>query len=414
MGTLGLSGAPPDPDQTPAAGLVEAPGAEADATLDGEAVAAPPPPVVLRQLKSPTKAFLLSLISPGIGHFYLRKMETAWRLVLTSAICLGLFVWSRGGEHQTLNGVMLVVLPALYAFGFVDAYYAAIEHNAGVTSYLIGRNPRVAALLNYAFRGFGYFYLGERTKGIVVFVGVGLLGAALSVAHFPLVTLLLFLLQFVLAADAYRIAAKGLAADFPELAEAAWKTAQGEKHPVLNPAVPLGLAGCLALMVATLVILGSWKLHQVDPTQVSYERGVGAEDAWHIRTEPHGPRFDLAPGFEVRENEKRNGSGMLFIAARAGECSVLVFRDISSGSLEAYAETFERQVDKGGKVSMTAKEAITLRGLEAIRIRTMTKSGVPQAGILTKQGASYYLVLISGGADCEDVTSLMEQTYELK
>jgi hypothetical protein len=59
---------------------------------------------------------------------------------------------------------MLAVL-VLYVFSFLDAYYVAREINAGMDSLVDSNNPRVATTLNLLTNGFGYWYLGERTKG---------------------------------------------------------------------------------------------------------------------------------------------------------------------------------------------------------------------------------------------------------
>ena len=45
------------------------------------------------------------------------------------------------------------------------------------------QNPRVAAVLNLLTHGFGYFYLGERGKGLLVFLGLRFVAAALGRAQ---------------------------------------------------------------------------------------------------------------------------------------------------------------------------------------------------------------------------------------
>ncbi len=76
-----------------------------------------------------------------------------------------------------LRALRFVYLPALYVFGFLDAYFTAREINRGIDPTLVD-NPRVASALNFLTRGLGYFYLGERMKGLVVFVGMSVVQVA--------------------------------------------------------------------------------------------------------------------------------------------------------------------------------------------------------------------------------------------
>ena len=97
-----------------------------------------------------------------------------------------------------------------YAFGSLDDYFTAREVSRGIDRRLMN-NPRIAALLNLLTRGLGYFYLGERVKGIVVFVALGFLnvvtpqiaaGGSRAMATVSLVT---YAVVVALAFDAYRI-----------------------------------------------------------------------------------------------------------------------------------------------------------------------------------------------------------------
>src|SRR5580704_17691816 len=89
--------------------------------------------------KSVGKAFGASLILPGLGQFYLRNYKAG--LWLSIPFLAGLVTYARTSTlaHPLLVGTLLLQLPGLYAFGIVDAYYSAIEYNAGITPYLIGR-----------------------------------------------------------------------------------------------------------------------------------------------------------------------------------------------------------------------------------------------------------------------------------
>ena len=85
-----------------------------------------------------------------------------------------------------------------------------MEINRGIDPTLVD-NPRVACTLNFLTSGFGYFYLGERVKGIAVFVAMSsaqfafpaLLGASPAVSSAT--SFAAFVVAAALAADGYRI-----------------------------------------------------------------------------------------------------------------------------------------------------------------------------------------------------------------
>jgi hypothetical protein len=114
----------------------------------------------------------------------------------------------------------------------------------------------VAVTLNLLTAGFGYFYLGERTKGLVIFVamqlcrfilpGSGVLGA--------FVLVLVVLVQLAVAADAYRIARRQVKEAIGQnSAEPAESAAAASRLPVQ---VPIILACVLPFGFALLVLIG--------------------------------------------------------------------------------------------------------------------------------------------------------------
>jgi TM2 domain-containing membrane protein YozV len=116
--------------------------------------------------KSAGLAFLLSLLLPGAGQFYCGKMGRGW-------ITLGFWLLGLIGSFarsEGLKGTGILLITVLWIFSFLDAYFTAIEINRGQDAQVDVQNPRVAVTLNLLTAGFGYFYLGERSKGIVIFV----------------------------------------------------------------------------------------------------------------------------------------------------------------------------------------------------------------------------------------------------
>src|SRR5437588_4069327 len=103
------------------------------------------------------KAWLLSLLLPGLGQIYVRAgirgPATLGTFVLS--VVVALFI---PGEFRWLAARLAVML---YAFAPYDAYETARERNAGIEADA-SDNPRVAALLNITTNGFGYVYLGNK------------------------------------------------------------------------------------------------------------------------------------------------------------------------------------------------------------------------------------------------------------
>jgi hypothetical protein len=163
--------------------------------------------------RKPLLALLLSLIFPGLGHLYLRLWRHAAWIIGFELLCL---LAIAGGAGQ-LHAAALITAPALYIFAVVDAYFSAREWNAGVTGWLVGENPRITAILNLTTKGFGYFYLGDRTKGIVCFLAM-CFGQALLLQRTNIWTQALAIsLQVAIALDGYRVARERLFATHPEL-----------------------------------------------------------------------------------------------------------------------------------------------------------------------------------------------------
>src|SRR5437899_3244622 len=195
--------------------------------------------------RNPALAFLLSLLLPGLGQFYCRKNSRgAWTLI-PFLIALGVTIWltTMLGDAATAFGwgILLRVAVFLYVFAFLDAYFTAREMTAG-TDPFIAESPRVAAILNLQTRGFGYFYLGQRATGFVVFLGLGIflqpslksMGLEDPVA----VGLLMETVFAALAIHAYNIARKREEEILATIEPAPQFAALGG----LPPAVPIALA----------------------------------------------------------------------------------------------------------------------------------------------------------------------------
>jgi TM2 domain-containing membrane protein YozV len=167
--------------------------------------------------KNPAIAFLLSLIFPGAGQFYCGKTSRGlWTLAIFFSSLAGTIYLTpqlgrpEGKVFALFWGVCLRISLFLYIFAFLDAFFTAREMTAGTDAF-VAESPRVAAILNLLTRGFGYFYLGKRTIGFAVFIGLGLfqqmaMRSMTDKSDAAGGGFFMELVQIGLAVDAYRIA----------------------------------------------------------------------------------------------------------------------------------------------------------------------------------------------------------------
>ncbi|MGO9087121.1 MAG: hypothetical protein ACLQBK_18025 [Candidatus Sulfotelmatobacter sp.] len=203
--------------------------------------------------KSAGLAFGLSLLVPGAGQFYCGK--TARGGVTLAFWLLGLVLSLSGGPSEVVGlGIGLMIV--LWIFSFLDAYFTAIEINRGQDEQVDVQNPRVAVTLNLLTAGFGYFYLGERTKGITLFIVMQVSRFAIPKTGFVggAISLVLVVVQLLMAADAYRIARRQLKEALgPESAQPVAGGAPASRLPVQ---VPVALACLAAFGFIMLAVIG--------------------------------------------------------------------------------------------------------------------------------------------------------------
>jgi TM2 domain-containing membrane protein YozV len=203
--------------------------------------------------KSAGLAFGLSFLIPGLGQFYCGKTV---RGGMTFGFWLLGLVLCFAHVSTELTGEALVVMLVLWIFSFLDAYFTAIEINKGQDEQVDVQNPRVAAALNLLTAGFGYFYLGERAKGVTLFVVMQLLRFGFSSTGFwrTAISVLVGVVQLSVAADAYRIARRqvkeALGPDIPLQVE------NGSPPSRLPVQVPVVLACVIPVGFAMLVMIG--------------------------------------------------------------------------------------------------------------------------------------------------------------
>jgi hypothetical protein len=221
-------------------------GLHQDAPLGG--YTPPPPPH-----KSAGLAFGLSVLLPGVGQIYCGK---PFRGGMTLGFWLLCILFCFTGSPALLGaGVGLGVV--LWIFSFLDAYFTAVEINRGQDELVDVSNPRVAVTLNLLTAGFGYFYLGDRAKGIALFLGmiaVRMVSVRLTGLAAGLVTAALIVVQVAMALDAYRIAHQQLKESLG--AEGATQAANAVPASRLPVQVPIALACLTGFGFIVLAIIG--------------------------------------------------------------------------------------------------------------------------------------------------------------
>jgi hypothetical protein len=200
--------------------------------------------------KSAGRAFLLSLVVPGAGQLYCGKRPRGW--VTLSCWLLGLIL--SFSTREGLRGTGVTVMFVLWVFSFLDAYFTAVEINRGRDIQVDAQNPRVAVTLNLLTAGFGYFYLGERVKGTVIFVATQVVRFGtpqLTGYAGGVVSLALIVLQMLMGADAYRIASMQVKEALPHEPDLA--AGEASRMPLF---IPVGLASAAAVCFIGFLIFG--------------------------------------------------------------------------------------------------------------------------------------------------------------
>jgi TM2 domain-containing membrane protein YozV len=225
--------------------------------------------------KSAGLAFGLSFLIPGLGQFYCGKTARGGATLGFWVLGLGLCF---SGVPAAIYGQALVVMLVLWIFSFLDAYFTAIEINRKQDDLLEGQNPRVAVTLNLLTAGFGYFYLGERTKGILLFVAMQVARLALpSTGRLGLwISLAVVVVQLAVAFDAYGIARRQVKKSLASIGPTQ-PGANAVPASQLPEQVPVMLACFLSLGFVVLVVAGLvWGPHWGNRLAAASRRARGS------------------------------------------------------------------------------------------------------------------------------------------
>jgi TM2 domain-containing membrane protein YozV len=375
---------------------VPAPGSESPGSVT-EPAAAPKP-------KRAWIAFVLSLVVPGTGQIYAGRTTAG-------VVTLGFFVAGLGlsatlvtKPGNAVGDTGLGFAMALYIFAFLDAYFSTLEYNAGISSYLIGGNPRIAAILNFLTNGIGYFYLGERTKGLLMFVGLGIIGRQALQRLFPhsaFGTLAWITLQSVLAFDAYRLARKQVLTSFPELRGHSWKAASAGQ---LGPALPITVALVLCITLAGFVLLGS------------FGQTAGGIQGGQTVTTPEGAEY-VNPAYGMKVPVPALWSavvdgGELKLTSPEEDCKVLLLRQFTIVSPESYQRSVEAGVSRKEGFSVYDHRIGTLDGRRAAQMTIGVGPTVIETMTSARSGLNLYSLVTVARDDAEGCPSALLQVKQ--
>jgi len=367
----------------------------------------PLPPAQLKpETKDPGAAFFLSLLLPGLGQAYCGEKKRGWwtffffTLCLVGVLSLWQFLEGEGGEKiGLLWGTALRAALALYAFAFLDAYFTAREKTEG-TYALNAYNPRVAAILNLLTRGFGYWYLDEKNKGILLFVLVGVANRASIRLTGVWSSVLEIFVEVALAAmafDAFRLAKQKNQARIGEIVPSNIALAPAASF---QPNIPMALAGLLGVAYVSLIVLGL-----VMPDYEKLDHSAAAI------TEVDGGKLFKNPTYGVEltipaewEFDRSDPSTFAEAAGYEGACSVSLLPDsvFPFTGLEAFAQELgETLVNENPGLRLVENRAAELAGRPAREVVVMIDvegTEVRQNYVIVKNGLSIYALVITVAA----------------
>jgi hypothetical protein len=310
-------------------------------------------------------------------------------------------------EDSLLLGVLLRTAICIYLFAFFDAFRSAAEISSG-RDRVLPYNPRVAAVLNLTTRGFGYFYLGERKLGFIVFFGLLVVMQITRAAGIPALDVLLEIVLVGMAVHAYRMATR------LNPAEESLPPVNDElRHSRLTPVV-FAFAGVIVLAYAGLTVLGSVasafvpNYGRIDQTQSNLN--VEGNTTTYTNRK-YGVRLRLE-GLWVPE--KSDTVAFCFLTNREKFVQVLF---VAEGvwpmtRLESYSKKVIGQFIAQTGAKIEEERALKVGGLEGRRLTFRVQHGgfeIRQGLLLAKKDATVYGVWVNAPAFMdENWTKVME------
>ncbi|HWC19097.1 MAG TPA: hypothetical protein VG498_18950 [Terriglobales bacterium] len=360
--------------------------------------------------KNPGLAWGLSFVCPGAGQLYCGL----WRSGLTTLIVFwcAVAVTVVTKTPAPTWGIALRYALALWCFATLDAYFSARDINSGAAPFLQGANPRVAAILNLTTKGWGYFYLGRKSAGIVTF-------SVLLVADVSLRRLqghpkrwAYLIAEFVLiglSAHAYYLGfspARSIAVPQSD--------PKAENFSVGLPMVAATFVATVYLTLVTLeALLPDYKT--IDQSNASITK---KDDGIFYRNPRYGVALRFPPGWQVS-----NAEGNQFVkGVRPGGRCVLQFLAVPEMpyvSMSRHFDKLSKTLKAQGQIFDTERdtELGTLAAHEVTFRHKQDEAEIDQSYAEVRKGLSIYVVITSSDSEtrsrCEGLSDQIKSSVRL-
>ncbi|MGH9642312.1 MAG: hypothetical protein ACRD3Q_07780 [Terriglobales bacterium] len=346
--------------------------------------------------KSPLVAFLFSLVVPGTGQIYCGKTSRGlWTLAifLPAMALTAYFTLQLGSAEQRESaffwGILLRIALFLYVFAFLDAFFTAREMTAGTDAFM-AESPRVAAILNLLTRGFGYFYLGQRTLGFAVFFGLMFFQATL--AKTAAGGLVLELIVAAMGVHAYSIARQSE----KQILATVRMPAEPSSSSGLPPAVPIALAAVLATGYFALVVVG---LLLPDYSHVDQSRAQLVQDSEGVFYQ--NPAYGVSLRAPVRWTVKNDAPNYILLAVRSDRSCSVALQPIAWSplvGLGAFKGHLANQISEAKDLTgnVLEEQPAILSGLKGRDIRVAVVQGgqrIIEHHLIARKGLTLYDVI---------------------
>lgn len=374
--------------------------------------------------KSAGLAFLISLIVPGAGQMYCGKVSrgllTLGFFVVGMVLSVVGFSMEQNSGSEQIAGIGVMVALVLYVFSFLDAYYSAREINGGTEWLMDANNPRVAVTLNLLTNGFGYWYLGERNKGWIAFIvlGVVMRGLSRAMGNSPW-SIFLLLIPAAMALDAYRIARRQIEERRAAPPPASSGASIAETR--LPAAIPIGLACILPLGFLTLAGLGL-TMPSFEPLDQSGAVTNQQSDPRSYENPKYGVRFVVPATWEL---DMSDNAFMIEATTLDGACQVALMGQASlpvrglGSEVEALSQEI---VEKNKNFHRVGERPLALgniaEGREVQFVASIGEQDVIQRYLVARKKMALYVLITTMAAtvqpQCEEDAARIREDVRIE
>jgi TM2 domain-containing membrane protein YozV len=360
-------------------------------------------------------AFVMSLVIPGSGLIYCEKAFRGMATLIVCAIAAYVTIaqWPSVVHGMGFWSAAVTIGLSVYIFGFLDAFFTAREVTAGIDPQVDVQNPRVAAILNFLTNGFGYFYLGERTKGFSIFIVLFLFNSAIYQAAGSLAALAI---PVVMATDGYRTAKRQIRESLGDDAYLA-SLARVRQSSWLPAAVPLTLAILIATLPVSIRVVGQL-LPRFAPVDQSAARFTKDTTSKVYENPKYAVRMVIPAAWEFQRSTEGEKTHLALARATNGGCAVQL---TGSGVLplrtsKAEGEILAEDVLKNHSgAKLITQHPATLGNLNGYQLDFSIPdqdTELLQSYVLARRDlVTYMMIAVAGSADpeCESSTNWIRE-----